>query len=57
MAKANLFEVENLTTITRVALVHSIPSWLVWAKIEWVVHHFKPVQQSIQQAIRDYGPL
>ena len=57
MAKANLFEVENLTTITRVALVHSIPSWLVWAKIEWVVHHFKPVQQSRQQAIRDYGPL
>ena len=47
------------------ALVHLIPSWLVWAEIECTVHvslpkqpinQFKPVQQSRYQVLRAYCP-
>ena len=47
------------------ALVHLIPSWLVWAKIEctvhdalpkWPINRFQPVWQIRQQAIRAYCP-
>jgi hypothetical protein len=44
-------------------LVHSIPSWLVWAEIECSLHNalskrpniqFKPIQQSTQQVLTAY---
>ena len=55
----------NLVTVYFLALVHFIPSWLVWAKIECRVDvalpkqpitQFKPVQQRKQQALRAYFP-
>ena len=47
------------------ALVHSIPLWLVWTEIECTMHdalpkgpinQFKPAQQSRQQVIKAYCP-
>ena len=44
-------------------LVHSIPSWLVWAEIEcamyfalpkWPINQLKPVQLDRQQMLRAY---
>ena len=48
-------------TLYSITLVHLIPSWLVCSETEctvhvalpkWPMNQFKPVQQSIQQALR-----
>ena len=53
-----------LVTLT-LALVHSIPSWLVWAEIDCTMHaalpklpmiQFEPVQLIRQQALKAYYP-
>ena len=57
----------NLLTFSfSYVVVHSFPSWLVWAEVKFMVHvalpkqpinPFKPVQQNRKQALRAYCPI
>ena len=62
---AQYIVIGQLNLSYHLAMVHSIPSWLVWEEIECTVHiappnrpinQFELVQQSRQQVLRAYCP-